>query len=327
MKTSLRTLLSGLIDYAGLFPPAKLSLHEAAKGYAEGKRDSLAWLLNSFVLPASKLEEVLEQRRTSFLSPISWQFHVTFQQQESQTVWQENLEIDTKKANQFLGDCQAITPQFKAKILGLEIPLSEEHCRPTTDCDIHSVIEATLKTLQATLPNIKHVYFELPCVKVDSKVREELCKATRSLQKEYPMSLGLKLRMGGLTHEDFPTVEHVAKHIDTCQRFGGPWKATAGLHHAFRQNHPTLPTKIHGFLNLLVAATLAEATSISRSVIEEILADENPDHFQYSDDGISWKDYSASTTTVQTVRETRFQTIGSCSFTEPYHDLKMYGLL
>ena len=33
MKNSLQTLMNGLIDYAGLFPPAKLPLNEAVAEY------------------------------------------------------------------------------------------------------------------------------------------------------------------------------------------------------------------------------------------------------------------------------------------------------
>ena len=34
MSPSLRALLTGIVDYAGLFPPAQLSLDEAIRNYA-----------------------------------------------------------------------------------------------------------------------------------------------------------------------------------------------------------------------------------------------------------------------------------------------------
>ena len=40
MKNSLQTLMNGLIDYAGLFPPAKLPLNEAVAEYISHFKDN-----------------------------------------------------------------------------------------------------------------------------------------------------------------------------------------------------------------------------------------------------------------------------------------------
>ena len=61
----LRALLERIIDYAGLFPPAKLPLDDAIKNYARYRRDAEAWMLGRFVIPASRLGE-LEPYRTLF---------------------------------------------------------------------------------------------------------------------------------------------------------------------------------------------------------------------------------------------------------------------
>ena len=54
---SLRVLLTDLIDYAGLFPPAALDMKSAAANYARYLRGEYAWMLGRFVLPASRLGE------------------------------------------------------------------------------------------------------------------------------------------------------------------------------------------------------------------------------------------------------------------------------
>ena len=51
------TLIAGLIDYAGLFPPASLSMKAAVKEYARRRQSPEAWLLGRFVVPADRLEE------------------------------------------------------------------------------------------------------------------------------------------------------------------------------------------------------------------------------------------------------------------------------
>ncbi len=52
---SLQALLSRLIDYAGLFPPAALDLANAIDHYRRFRTSADAWMLGSFVLPASQV--------------------------------------------------------------------------------------------------------------------------------------------------------------------------------------------------------------------------------------------------------------------------------
>ncbi len=54
---SLRALLAGAIDYAGLFPPATLTLEPALRNYAEYARSAESWMLGAFILPWEKFEE------------------------------------------------------------------------------------------------------------------------------------------------------------------------------------------------------------------------------------------------------------------------------
>src|SRR3954470_7685199 len=48
---SLRAFLSRTVDYAGLFPPAKLALEPALRNHAEYVRDPDSWMLGAFILP------------------------------------------------------------------------------------------------------------------------------------------------------------------------------------------------------------------------------------------------------------------------------------
>lgn len=58
MPGSLRELLTEVIDYAGLFPPAGLPLAEVTGNYRRYRLTPHAWLLNRLVLPGEKLREV-----------------------------------------------------------------------------------------------------------------------------------------------------------------------------------------------------------------------------------------------------------------------------
>lgn len=55
---SLLVLLTNLIDYAGLFPPAGLSLEDAAANYARYREVDFAWALGKFVVPAARAHEL-----------------------------------------------------------------------------------------------------------------------------------------------------------------------------------------------------------------------------------------------------------------------------
>ncbi len=53
----MRALLDGLIDYAGLFPPAALGMEDAVASYATYRRGPFAWMLGRFIVPAARLGE------------------------------------------------------------------------------------------------------------------------------------------------------------------------------------------------------------------------------------------------------------------------------
>ena len=55
---SLRALLEHLVDYAGLFPPAALTMQDAVRNYARYRDGEYAWALGKFVVPQARASEV-----------------------------------------------------------------------------------------------------------------------------------------------------------------------------------------------------------------------------------------------------------------------------
>jgi hypothetical protein len=55
--STIRTLLEGLIDYAGLFPPASLSMARSVENYAGYRESPWNWALGRYIVPASRLNE------------------------------------------------------------------------------------------------------------------------------------------------------------------------------------------------------------------------------------------------------------------------------
>src|SRR6059036_759013 len=58
MLPSVRAFLAGVIDYAGLFPPAQLPLDQAIRNYARYRREPESWMLGRFVCPVARLSEL-----------------------------------------------------------------------------------------------------------------------------------------------------------------------------------------------------------------------------------------------------------------------------
>jgi hypothetical protein len=111
-----------------------------------------------------------------------------------------------------------------------------------------------------------------------------------------------KIRCGG---ERVPSIDELADFIRGCKGRGLPFKATAGLHYAVRQDGA------HGFLNVLAAAVFDE----------EALAEEDAEAFRVTDDAFHWRDRSAPPD------RGLFVSFGSCSFFEPVDELKALGLV
>lgn len=64
---SLRALLEHLVDYAGLFPPAALTMQDAVRNYARYREGEYAWALGKFVVPQARAAEVPQEFPLSIL--------------------------------------------------------------------------------------------------------------------------------------------------------------------------------------------------------------------------------------------------------------------
>jgi hypothetical protein len=73
MSKALRSLIEGLIDYAGLFPPASLDMATAARNYECYLDGEYAWALGRFVVPAVRLAEADSSWKVSVIGvPPRW---------------------------------------------------------------------------------------------------------------------------------------------------------------------------------------------------------------------------------------------------------------
>jgi hypothetical protein len=131
--------------------------------------------------------------------------------------------------------------------------------------------------------------------------------------------LGAKVRCGGAVAAPAPA--QLAGFIAGCAGRDLAWKATAGLHHPFRDVDPATGEARHGFLNLLAAAGLA-AGGADEGDLAAVLAETDADAFTLDESGLRWRDRM-----VGPEARARFDGYGSCSFDEPVDDLVALGVL
>lgn len=140
----------------------------------------------------------------------------------------------------------------------------------------------------------------------------------------------VKLRMGGVVAEAFPSAHAVAEGLQAIAERHLAFKATAGLHHPLRSRHAftyasgSAQGMMHGFVNLCCAAALVHAggqIGEAAAVLEET----DPRAWRVSSEAIAWRDHLWGAEEIRAVRQELFASIGSCSFTEPLADLEALG--
>lgn len=324
MQNSLRILLSNIIDYAGLFPPAKLALSDAVANFAGYQTHDEAWMLNRFVLPIARLDEFADALT---LSPDA-----------------ANSEDDRRGATHLsvLGTGDLLTDIRRATEFNLEHGTS--HARPRCVIDALEIKTDSLEQIaevkrfkreeKGVTPDgdgargrlLTQAAIEIYCETPLDRSLEELIRAIADSGAE------AKIRTGGTTSDAIPSVEQVARFIKLCTDARVLFKATAGLHHPLRASHrltyePDSPEGLmHGFLNVFIAAAFA-AEGANEDELCEILDARDISAFEFTDEAIAWRNRSIDLDRLRRARELSAVSFGSCSFTEPVADLRALDLL
>ena len=295
---ALRVLLQGIVDYAGLFPPASLGMAAAASEYAEHRGSADAWALGRFVLPAARLDE-FEGAAATILpreGAKSWALSALLG---------SDLEEDIARIERFNlrhGDARE-----GAVIVD------------TVELKTHSPRDVARAS--ELLDRRFDTYMELPAEMARDEMIEAISRTTAKA----------KIRTGGVTADAFPTAEQVARFAGACIGHGVAFKATAGLHHPWRAEYPLTyapdaPTGVmFGFLNLLMAVALLHA-GLGELQATAALEERDPGAIQFGVDGLRWRGQALAMPVLAQARDT-LVAFGSCSFRDPVGDLRALHLL
>ena len=301
---SLRALLSHAIDYAGLFPPASLTLEPALQNYSEYIRTPDVWMLGAFILPVAEFGaagrglaqfERNHQLRISALGP--------------KTDNAETFQTSLSAAMESIASFQAMSGEA-AVIEQFEMPLPA------------NVSADTFKMIRATIDSQLRTFWEAPAGGAERAIKL-IAENNRS---HAGGKLGFKLRTGGVTANAFPSSAEIAVALMDAGSHLVPIKFTAGLHHPVRIFHESVQTKMHGFLNVLGAGVLGLEHDWTEKQIVEMLEDEDATSFSFAEDSFAWRDWKVTSERVAAHREL-VTSLGSCSFDEPREDLRALNLL
>ncbi len=327
MTESLRAFMNGIIDYAGLFPPAKLPLDTAIHNYTDYRKSSDSWMLSRFIIPASKLPEVSKYGDKLFSDDKPFAFSVLGKKTETIDEFDEEIEEVLACCTEF---CEAHFGSVTTEMM--EIKLPEEAVFSQNVDLLKNLMDETAERLSKSRLTPSFIFYEGSFSNHWKKNNKAIIKAVSTHNdetfqvKNYHFA-AYKIRCGGVKAELFPSVEQVAFFLNTAQNNNVAIKGTAGLHHPVRHYEDEVQTKMHGFFNVFGGAMLAHINDFNDATLREVLNEENPDNFSFTDEAFRWKDYSVTTQQIKSLREEYLLSYGSCSFDEPREDLAQLKLL
>ncbi|MPY81895.1 MAG: hypothetical protein GEV00_00995 [Actinophytocola sp.] len=271
-------LFTRLVDDSALFPPGAAAMSDALHAYLDARAGEYSGILGLFLCPASRLPELItEIIKIKPSAPLPI-----------------SLIIDTGLG----GVPKAISiVESRAELL-------------------------TLRMVEMPAPSdVDEVWLE----RVSEFVPEDVVRVVEprrgkgwldGVRKVIEHGSWPKIRCGGVSTENFPTVDEVADFFSVVAGVtGASFKATNSLHRAVRHVDDETGFTHHGFLNLLIASARCLAGGDVREALE-------------ATDGqaLAAEASELSDSAAKAVREL-FACYGSGTFTEAVDDLEELGLL
>lgn len=282
----MHALLADGVDYAGLFPPAALSMSQAVANYARYLASADAWALGRFVVPIARLQELETTVEQTPHGDVPWRVsaltgadlsadaaRVAAFNRAPRSV--KTIDVIEGKAST-LGDVAALRDAFGAFDVFVEVMPNEQ-------------LPALIEAIGAAGGGLR-----------------------------------AKIRTGGVVADAFPSARSVARFIGECVRQHVPFKATAGLHHPLRGEYPltyapdAVRGTMFGFVNVF-AATAAALEGADEQTLVRIL--EARRCGSGAIDALQLDGIFISYAAIARARREQVVSFGSCSFREPVDEL------
>lgn len=289
---ALAALGAGIVDYAGLFPPAALPMAAAVANHAQYRHAPDAWLLGRFVVPVARLDEWRDAMRA-------------LPDDDARRDWR----LSALAGADPVADCATVAAVDAEAPWGATIDVLEAKA---TSPD-------AIAALAAARPAGVTVYVELP--HADDPGALVAALAAHGLRA--------KLRTGGTTAEAFPSAAEIVRFLRRCHEHGVAAKATAGLHHPLRGRYrltyadDAAQAPMFGWVNVVAAAAVI-ADGGDDATATRVLACDDPSRLAIDADAVTLDGVVVPTATLAAVRAGRMIAFGSCSFREPVDEVRAF---
>jgi len=318
MTSAFEAFVHEIVDYAGLFPPARLDMTTAVGNYARFREEEHAWMMGRFIVPAARLDE--------FQGDVPRQLCVLLESAEAEEEAVMIVRNELEAVREFSSAHDGATVE------GFEILFPGETVAAATPDRWASFLAVVEKAMEDAGFEGVDLFAEVPATdnwsSTDASAIEGLEELREKLGDSRVLSrTGFKLRCGGVDPEAFPSVERVTGIIAECRDRRVPLKFTAGLHHPMRQHDSDIEIDQHGFLNVFVAGVMAWCIDLDPKDIRACLYERDASSFRFIGEQLYWRDNDVTQAQVERARVAFVTAFGSCSFDEPVDDLKILGLL
>lgn len=323
--------MTGLIDYAGLFPPAKLDMGRTVELFGKHRQSPQAYALARLIVPASRLAEFARHA--------------------------EPLLPDVSVVNGAVGSAARAPAGVAAGSGAGQKPRAEFPPAPWT---ISVLLDGPLDQNLAAIDEFNRAHYKnhhysahIDTVEIKVATPDAIDYALDQLPEELapffevPPAADLrafatalsgtgaaaKIRTGGVTPELFPSPETVVDFLMAMHTVDVPFKATAGLHHPVRRTAPltyepgSATCTMHGFLNLFLAAVFIREADLDRASAVHLLLEHQPESIRFTDEGVSWRGVRAGIEEISRARENFAICFGCCSFDDPIDGLRGCGVV
>lgn len=289
--TAIRALMSSLVDYAGLFPPASLEMLRAVRQYREYLTDDDRWALGRFVVPATRLAE----------------FSTAFNEVccgEREPVWRLSVLAsgDAARDEEAMEGLARGAVSIDCVEMRAASGAQAERLLADSEAGIAKYVEFSPAAAPAMLPTLARFGAR-------AKIRTGGVTADA-----FPTTEAVAEFLAACTRAKVAFKATAGLH-----------HAVRGSYRLTYEAESARGT-MHGFVNVFLAAVLAYRGESVRGVIAT-LEEKSAAAFVFGEDGVRWPGFEAGVDEIEGVRREFAISYGSCSFSEPVEEAKSLGWL
>ena len=318
---SLDIFMHELLDYAGLFPPAKLTLQESLLNYSSYTKHIQKNWLGKFILPSNKIAECIEimldqkifKSNNAFLK-----FSIILNSCEKFNDFNKIIDNDLKSIYQLKS-----TFNKHINIDSIEFFPPKEVFQPNN----LSLFRNMLSFVNDKLLNAKEIKFKYIEIPFSENINEYIEFISEFNLRQKEIKFCIKLRTGGVTPQQIPSAFHIAQAIRLSAEKQIPIKATAGLHVPVPNDNPEVGSRLHGFFNIFSCLMLCYKKLLTISEMENILVNYSYSDFKFTEEGFTVGNKFLPNAEMTHLRNSFIKSFGTCSFLEPIEHLQENNFL